>query len=220
MTTWTWLTIWLRWIFFSVASNAIAAVSTSLANDVTYDYYTDSYSTVDGNTILTLNNVSNRLFTVSLLFQYITNALTVICLVELGLGFLYVLGNGRSRAHTMMRSGIFVVGALLVILTAAQIGLYNASYTMLYNYQISNSNGTATDGGLLVGDNFDLNTYEEKFTAANGLEMATDSILLVVSIALIGFASYCLHQVEKRAPFIQHVSTSPAAHRTAQQHAC
>jgi hypothetical protein len=200
-----------RWIFLTCAADAVSIVQQVLADpdNSYYSYYSDSYSNVDEDTINTLGNVANRLFSIALLFQYITNALTIITLVEIGLGFLYVLNNGPSSKRTILRIAAGLVGLLVVVFCAAQVGLYNNAYTLVYNYETSQPELSGYDpdvGGTILSESFDWDTYDKDYKAGNALETAADVILMVTSGAIIGFAGYCLNQVGKRTPFIQHVS--------------
>lgn len=190
-----------------VAADAVSLVQVSLSEG-DYGYETDS----DTSSILnTLYNAYLRLISIGLLFQYITDVVTVVCLVELGNGFLYCLRQGRTSIQTGCRWGVLAVGFIVLVLVVAWFGLLNAAYSSYFNYE--NILQQQTYGGY--GDNnttqFDYAAYENKFLISSDLETACDVLLMVVALATVGYASYVLH-ICRAAPVLKDVSSASLFH--------
>lgn len=152
-----------------------------------------------------LDEAIDRLFAVGTFFEYVADILIQICVVELGLGFLYCLQQNRTSLHHILRPCIFIVSFILFVLAIASMGLFNAEYTKEFNYLYALDSSDGSDFGPSV--EFDRAAYENGLKAATNLGVAFDVIIFVASVLLVGFSAHVLHKCQQY-PALRSVSRS------------
>ncbi len=163
--------ILVRDLFFYVAGNIVYIFEIGpIYNDDSFDGYAlDS-------TYWILDQIQNRLFDVSYLFENIGNIFLLFCIVDLGLSFLYVW-NRRLKGHNVIRGATAGLGVLLFALTVGYFAKIEALRTDYYN-AVSNSDYSSTGG-----------FFSERYSLIQ-LSVAFDIILWIASIAVAVFAIY------------------------------
>jgi hypothetical protein len=159
-----------------------------------------------------LDEIQNRLYDVSWLFECLGNIFLLFCIVDLGLSFIHVL-NSHQRGHNIVRG---VTGGLGVILFALNIGRFakiEALRTDFYNLI-----------NFINGDyNSDYSPDDYSFTIPYSviqLSAAFDIILFIASVAILAFSIYVVVISYQRArlrhvggslsPFLLQTNTQPA----------
>jgi hypothetical protein len=136
--------------------------------------YDDIY-TCD-NTYWILDEIDARLFDVQWLIESTGNIILAICIVDLGLSFLYVW-NRHRKGHNIILGLTAGLGVLLFVMS---IGHFAKSEAWLTNYY----NG-ASDSDYNVSPGYLAPPY-----SLNQLNGAFDIILWIASLAILGFAIY------------------------------
>ena len=166
---------------FYVAAYVVVVVEIPISfNDCGYNGYDlstgyDDIYTCD-NTYWILDEIQSRLFDVSWLIESIGNIFLVICIVDLGLSFLYVW-NRHRKGHNII---LGVTAGLSVLLFALIIG----QFAKIEAWRTSYYNG-ASDSGYNVSPGYINFPY-----SVTQLGSAFSIILWIASLAILGFAIY------------------------------
>jgi len=171
--------IWIGVLFY-VAAYVVLVVEIPISfNDCGYYGYDqsgyDDIYTCD-NTFWILDEISSRMFDVSWLIESIGNIFLVICIVDLGLSFLYVW-NRHRKAHNIILSVTASLGVLLFALIIGDFAKKEAWRTSYYN-GASDSDYNVSPG--YVGFPYSLFQLGSAFII----------ILWIASLAILGFAIY------------------------------
>jgi hypothetical protein len=135
-----------------------------------------------GNVASTLDDIYYRLSDLCMLFENIGNTFLFLCIVDLGLSFLYVW-NRHLNSHNRIRSMTGCLGAILFALAITHFAKIEAFRTEFYN-AVNNADHN-------VDDNPDYNLTTDSFTVLYlviQLSVAFDIILWVASVAVAAFA--------------------------------
>jgi hypothetical protein len=97
------------------------------------------YSSNTGNAYYNLQQAQDRLSDVGVLFENIGNVFLLVCLVDLGLGFLHVLNDDR-KGHIIARGVTAGVGFILFVLTAVYYGWEEDILTRFYTFNYDTQN--------------------------------------------------------------------------------
>jgi hypothetical protein len=135
----------------------------------------------DPNTLLTWDQVGARLSDISLTFKDIGYAFLLLCLIDLGLSFLYASTRSK-KGHNI---AIIVTGVMALIicgLTIGRMGKEQSLYSTYYNdaYQ--------DEYGEIYFPDFDFN----QFHVLDEVEAALSIFLFVLSLAVLGFAIFVM----------------------------
>jgi hypothetical protein len=136
--------------------------------------YDDNY-TCDS-TYWILDEIQARMFDVSWFIESIGNIVLVICIVDLGLSFLYVW-NRHRKGHNIILGVTAGLGVLLFAMSIGEFAKKEAWRTSYYN--------GASDSGYSVSPGYLVYTY-----SLLQLSSAFTIILWIVSLAVLGFAIY------------------------------
>ncbi|CAK7213547.1 hypothetical protein SCUCBS95973_001830 [Sporothrix curviconia] len=156
---------------------------------------------------------SNYLFLVAAFFEHIATICTLVAMLEIGLGFLYIqkppqgtstalnnkdahiirddIGDGsKKRDHyKMIHIAAAVVGVVLFALAVALLGKACNAYAVYY------SGVTANDGSDSDSTDYDevIDRYLAAIHIARDLGATVDILIWILAFPLIGFAGYLVY---------------------------
>jgi hypothetical protein len=165
---------------FYVAAYVVVVVEIPISyNDCGFNGY-DEFGYNDiytcDNTYWVLDEIQSRLFDVSWFIESIGNIVLAICIVDLGLSFLYVW-NRHRKGHNII---LGVTAGLCVLLFALSIGEFAKKEAWRTNYY----NG-ASDSGYNLSPGY-INFPYSLFQLGSAFSL----ILWIASLAILGFAIY------------------------------
>jgi hypothetical protein len=138
--------------------------------------YNDIYTCSESYWII--DQIASRLFDLQWLFECTGNIILVICIVDLGLSFLYAW-NGHRKGHNII---LGVTAGLGVVLFAMSIG----NFAKKEAWRTSYYNG-ASDSDYNESPGYLPFPYSQ-----DQLDVAFNIILWIASLAILGFAIYVL----------------------------
>lgn len=139
-----------------------------------------SYDSQDS--FLTYDQIANRLSDISILFKDIAYVFLLLCMVDLGLSFLYASTRSK-KGHNM---AIILTGAIALVLSAlaiGRLGKMESVWTSYYNDVYVDEYGDAYEYG-----DFDYN----QFLVLNKVASAFDIVLFVLALPLLALAIFVM----------------------------
>jgi hypothetical protein len=147
----------------------------------------------------TLGDVYYRLSYLCVLFENLGNIFLCLCVVDLGLSFLYVW-NRYLNSHNRISAMTGCLGVILFALTITYFAKIEAFRTEFYN--------AVNNADHKVDDNTDYNATTDSFTfpyLAVQLSVAFDIILWVASVAVAAFAIH-IKTISRQTTRLRNVS--------------
>jgi hypothetical protein len=134
-------------------------------------------------TFLSWDQVLTRLFDFRTLFEDIAYIFVLLCLVDLGLSFLY-FGNSRSKpaAHRIIFLTTAGIAGVLAVLAIARFGKSEALLTSYYN------DATVATWGQIHFPDFDFSQFE----TMTHLTAAFDILLWVTAVPVMVLAVFVM----------------------------
>ncbi|CAK7206568.1 hypothetical protein SEUCBS139899_009364 [Sporothrix eucalyptigena] len=163
-----------------------------------------------------LFQASNYLSLISGFLEMMATVFTLVAMVEIGLGFLYIQkgaqsesdanknahivssGGGSKQYHKTVHIALACVGVVLVALALAVLGKACNAYAVYYRDSTAAETAVVANSG---GTDYTavLDRYMAAIKVARDLGASFDIIVWVIAFPLMGFAGYVVHHARLQA---------------------